>query len=87
MVLGHADLTDEVTRWEEGEDESPDLAVEDIEKTNKIRREHYYCYYCEMLYPLANGPQCPKCKGLDLSGRKHGGDGRKLPPEEMEAGE
>jgi hypothetical protein len=41
-------------------------------------RENYFCIYCDELYPRAHGSQCPKCKGLDLSGRKHGGDGRRL---------
>jgi hypothetical protein len=41
-------------------------------------RENYFCIYCDELYPKAHRSHCPKCKGLDLSGRKHGGDRRRL---------
>ena len=48
-----------------------------LEFTPEVR-EKYFCIYCDELYPKDHGSECPKCKGLDLSGRKHGGDGRKL---------
>jgi hypothetical protein len=51
--------------------------VKPLELTPEAR-ENFYCIYCDGLYPKAHGSQCPKCKGLDLSGRKHGGDGRQL---------
>jgi hypothetical protein len=49
-----------------------------VEAFNEVRREHYLCVYCDDLYPKEHGPQCPRCKGLALSGEKHGGDGRQL---------
>jgi hypothetical protein len=55
---------------------SPDLS-KDLVFTPEAR-ESYYCIYCQEFYPKAHGSQCPKCKGLDFSGRKHGGDGRQL---------
>jgi hypothetical protein len=52
-------------------------ASNDLEFTAEAR-ENYFCIYCNELYPKAHDSQCPKCKGLDLAGRKHGGDGRQL---------
>jgi hypothetical protein len=54
------------------------LPAEVVEAFNKVRREHYLCVYCDELYPKEHGPQCRRCKGLALSGEKHGGDGRQL---------
>lgn len=54
------------------------LPADVVEAFNEVRREHYFCVYCDELYPKGHGPQCPKCKGLALSGEKHGGDGRQL---------
>jgi hypothetical protein len=56
----------------------PPYTAEKIEEINKVRRENYYCIYCDDHYTKDHGSQCPKCRGLDLSGRKHGGDGRQL---------
>jgi hypothetical protein len=66
--------------WQDTEDEpeTADFTAEEIEATNKVRRGNYYCIYCDELYPKDQGSQCPNCKGLDLSGRKHGGDGRQI---------
>lgn len=56
----------------------PPYPAEKLDEINKLRRENYYCIYCDDLYAKDHGLQCPKCSGLDLSGRKHGGDGRQL---------
>jgi hypothetical protein len=58
-------------------DEVPELSGEEIEAYNKVRRENYWCIYCQEFYPKAH-TECPKCKGLNLSGHKHGGDGRQM---------
>jgi hypothetical protein len=60
-------------------DESREFATisRDLEFTPEARNS-YFCIYCQGLYPKTHGLQCPKCKGLDFSGRKHGGDGRQL---------
>jgi hypothetical protein len=59
-------------------DEIPDPI--DIEEVNKIRAENFFCDYCEALYPKDHGPRCPKCKGVDRLGVKHGLDGQELSP-------
>jgi hypothetical protein len=58
----------------------PRWTAEEIEEFDKERRENYYCIYCDRFYPKDRGPECPNCNGQDLSGRKHGGDGRELEP-------
>ena len=56
----------------------PQRTAEEIEEINKVRQEKFYCIYCDDFYAKDHGSQCPNCKGLDLSGGKHGGDGRQL---------
>jgi hypothetical protein len=60
------------------EPETANFTVNQIEANNELRRNNYFCIYCDEFYPKAGGSQCPECKGLDLSGHKHGGDGRQV---------
>jgi hypothetical protein len=64
--------------WEPSPEEIPDKI--DIEEVNKIRAENFFCDYCGELYARNHGPRCPKCKGFDRLGGRHGRDGQQLGP-------
>jgi hypothetical protein len=55
-----------------------------LEEINRVRAENYFCDYCDELYSKDHGLQCPKCKGVDRLGGKHGRDGQQLGPLEKQ---